>query len=354
MPLGFKGYLMIAEEGTTVAGGNVWGKESVDWLSALYFESESLAPAPDIFFSTELGGRNAEGDRAFRRSRKRGDKCEGAITITAYPEGGGDMSGLALLLKHATAGVTSGTLIGTAQGLSDDYYLHTFIPKDEIDNLWNGSTYRVYGLTVHIGREDDSGSLRNYPHLGCRIRNITFSCAAGEELKCSVEFVGRKLGDTGTAKTPSYSGLSPWTFDEASVTVDGNTRQIDSFEITITNPMVEAHTLGTNVLGRVRFSGARTVTGNITAPFEGWVKDLFNKWRNNQSASLNIKFTKGTYWTIEFDLPKVIFTGAPPSIGGPEELVVTMPFQALWDESSGYDIRIKLSNRDEKVGYDIS
>jgi len=354
MPVGYESYLAIAEEGTKAAAGNVWGEESVDWLTALAFESESLAPAPDIFFSPELRGRGQEGDRAFRKSRKRLDKCEGAITITCYPEGGGDKGGLGLLLKHLTAGVISGTLIGTADGLSENYFLHQFIPKDRYENLQAGSTYKVYGLTVHVGREDDSGTLRNYPYVGCRIRNATFSCAAGEELKCSVEFVGRKAKDAGTAKVLSYTDLDPWMFDEAEVTIDGNSRDIDSFEVTVTNGMAESGVLGTNVLGRVRFSGMRAVTGNITAPFEGWVKTLYDKWRNHQTASLNIKFTKGTYFIFEIDLPKIVFTGAPPSVGGPEELIVTLPFQALWDDSNNYDVKFKLGNRDEVVGYDIT
>lgn len=357
-PQGYQSYFSTTEEGTQLGTeANVWGREGDLFESFQYFDTESMASADEQKFLTEIG-RNGTQDRAVKRHRLMGRKCEGSVTFVVYPEGGGDKSGIGQLIKHAFGDIATGTFSG------DGTSLHTFTPHDDLfGNLaastgTGAGTGKVFGLSVHIGREDTAGTIRNYPYLGCRIRSLNFVCTAGEELKCTVDFVGRVAKAHAAAKTPTFPTMEPFLWKDATfqIGVDeagagGTVQTIDSFNITIANNFTEMWTLGTNVLGRVIPNGQRLVTGSFSAPFETWVRAEHQKWKDGTSSAMNISFVSGPF-LLEFRCANIYYTGTAPSIGGMEENIVEMPFQALL--GTAFDIRVFLTNTDLNVGYVIA
>lgn len=325
--------------------------------TGLWFNSESMSPVLEQKFLTEIG-RSGTQDRSVKRHRILGKKCEGNVEFVVYPEGGSDRAGIGLLLKHLMGGVSSGTYSG------EGTFLHVFTP---VDNLFtnlsasNGTlsgTGRVFGITTHIGREDTPGTINDYPFLGCRVRSITLSCATGEELKCTVDLVGRVAKHPVSAKTINYPSMNPFTFKDATfqMGVDeagagGSQQYPESFTLTINNNFKEVFTLGTEVLGRCVPNGQRTVTGSITVPYESWVKTEVSKWMNGVSSSMNVAFDTGDGYRLEIRLPKIHYTGNAPSVDDMEENVIELPFQAVLN--TNFDVRIFLSNRDRQVGFVI-
>lgn len=359
MAQGFQSYFEISEEGTQNGTEyQVWGVDSGLYRSGMYFDSESMAPANEQKFLTEIG-RSGVQDRGVKRHRQLGIKAEGGVDFVVYPEGGGDKGGIGLLLKHVCGNVTSGTFTATE-------FLHTFTPHDDLfGHLAAGTgnaagTGRVFGLTYHIGREDDAGTIRDYPFLGNRIRSVAFSCAAGEELKCSLDSVARKASAHGTAiLSVAFPSMAPFMWKDAIFQVGvneagaGGTERtsLEAFSISIDNSLKEVWTLGTNVLGRVVPNGQRVVTGSYTAPFEGWVRSEYDKWVAGSASSINMAFVSGVY-RLEFRCPNIFYTGNAPSIGAMEENVVEMPFQAL--VSTNFDIKMFLVNTDPAIGFTIN
>ena len=360
MAQGFQSYFMISEEGTQQGTEyQVWGVDSGLYRSGMYFDSESMSPANEQKFLTEIG-RSGTQDRGVKRHRQLGIKAEGGVDFTVYPEGGGDKGGIGLLLKHAFGNVVTGTFSGAGT------YLHTFTPHDNLfQNLAAGTgnaagTGRVFGLTYHIGREDDIGTIRDYPFLGNRLRSIAFSCAAGEELKCTLDSVARRASAHGTAiLSVSFPSMAPFMWKDATFQVGvneagaGGTERttLEAFSITLDNTLKEVWTLGTNVLGRVVPNGQRVVTGSYTAPFEGWVRDEYDKWVAGNASAINMAFVAAPY-RLEFRCPNIFYTGNAPNVDSLEENVIEMPFQAL--VSQNFDVRVFLVNLDPCVGFCIN
>lgn len=354
---GFNSYFQIAEEGTQLGTESiVWGRESNQYNTGLYMDDESMASANEQKFLTELG-RTGTQDRGVKRHRILGVKCEGSVSGVVYPEGGGDKAGIGLLLKHLFGDIASGTFSG------EGTHLHAYVPHDNLfGNLGAASgtslsfgTGHVFGLTFNIGREDDPATIRNYPYLGCRIRSMTFSCSPGEELKYTVEAVGRVAKAHATAKTPAFPTMAPFMFKDGTfqIGVDeagagGTSRVLDSWSITIANNFTEVWTHGTNVLGRVVPSGQRVVTGSFSAPYSSWIRTEHGLWKAGTASSLNMSYAVGPY-TLEFRCPNIYYTGNAPSLSGMEEQIIEMPFQAL--VGTNFDVKVFLTNTDTTVGF---
>ncbi len=357
MAQGFQSYFCMREEGTQLGTEiSSWGVDSGLFTTAIYFHSETMSPANDQKFLTEIG-RSGVQDRGVKRYRQYGLKAEGNVEFPAYPEGGGDKAGIGLLLKHAFGGVSSGTYSGAGT------YLHVFTPQDNLfGNLSAGTKFgagtgRVYGISIHIGREDSAGTIRDYPFLGNRIKSLAFSCSAGEEMKCTPNFIGRVAKAHGTALGVSYPTMSPFMWKDATFQIGvneagagGTERVIDAFNITLDNNLKEVYTMGTNVLGRVIPNGHRAITGAYTAPFETWVRSEMDKWIAGTPSALNIAFVNGPY-RLEFRCPSIYYTGKAPNINNLDETVLEMPFQCI--VSQNFDLRVFLTNTDPCIGFSI-
>jgi hypothetical protein len=358
--MGFSSYLQISEEGTQLGTeSSSWGADSGLFRSGLYFNSESMVPANEQKFLTEIG-RSTVQDRGVKRFRQMGLKAEGSLDFVVYPEGGGDKGGIGLFLKHAFGNVSTGTYSGAGT------YLHTFTPHDDLfGNLAGGTgiaagTGRVFGITMHIGREDDAGTIRDYPFLGNRIKSIKFSCAAGEEMMATIDSVARKAATNGSAiLSVSFPTMAPFLWKDATLQFGvneagaGGTERttVEKFEVTMDNNLKEVWVLGTNVLGRVVPNGQRTVTGSFSVPYESWVRTEYEKWISGTSSSLNVAFVSSPY-RLEFRMPKIFYTGNAPSISTMEETVIDMPFSCT--VHTNFDLRVFLVNLDPCVGFCIN
>jgi len=353
MPRGFYSYILLQEETGTTGCPELtgWGGGAgTEFDSSIYFDSETMAEANDQRFLDEIGY-SGTADRAIKKFRKYGERCEGSITFSVYPESGTNKDFLGLLLKHAMCDVISGTYSGTGT------YLHTISNHDDwMEHLWNvGTGTGAYGLTVHVGREDTNGTIRDYPYIGCRIRRLTFSCASGEDLKCTVEFTGRLAKADAAAMSPSYPTMTPFLWKDAvfqcpmttEAGTGGTTRYLDAFTITIDNGLTDNFVLGTNTLGRVTCGSQTIITGSYTAPFETWVRDEQQKWAAGTASGINMAFTSGAY-IIEFRVPNLYYTGNPPSISDTAENVVELPWQAIL--KTNFDLRVYYVNTDEVIG----
>ena len=362
MGQGYSSSIEFSEEGTQMGTEQYsWGVDSGLFRTGMYFDSESMAPANEDKFLTEIG-RSGNQDRGVKRYRQLGIKAEGSLDFTVYPEGGGDKGGIGLLLKHVCGAISSGTYSGAGT------FLHTFTPQDNLYvNLASGTglgvgTGHVFGLTLKINREDTSGTIRSYPFLGNRIKSLAFSCAAGEELKCTLDLVARIAKPHGTATVPSFPTMAPFMWKDAIFQLGvneagaGGTERntLESFSISIDNALKEVWTLGTNVLGRVVPNGQRVVTGAYSAPFDLWMRSEYDKWVAGTPSSLNMAFVYGSY-RLEFRCPSIYYTGNAPSVGSLEEQVIEMPFQAVVGQgTASYDIRVFLTNTDSCVGHGLT
>jgi hypothetical protein len=84
------------------------------------------------------------------------------------------------------------------------------------------------------------------------------------------------------------------------------------------------------------FTTARCkITGTATVLFED--STMYNKFVGSTASSLDLKLDNGTN-TLQFLLPNIKYTGATKTINGSGPIMLSMPFEALYDGTSGSNI----------------
>lgn len=84
--------------------------------------------------------------------------------------------------------------------------------------------------------------------------------------------------------------------------------------------------------------GRSNLTGQMTVYFENSV--LLEKFIADESSSLQFTLNDDAGNAYTFFLPKIEYTGAPLNISGEGPIPLAMPFQALYDETEGTNIKI--------------
>lgn len=85
--------------------------------------------------------------------------------------------------------------------------------------------------------------------------------------------------------------------------------------------------------------GRSNVTGTLTAYFENSL--LLDKFINDTPSSLAFTLPDGSANELEFELPRIVYTGGQPDVTGEGPITLSMPFQATRDPVSGTNIIIR-------------
>lgn len=85
--------------------------------------------------------------------------------------------------------------------------------------------------------------------------------------------------------------------------------------------------------------GRSNVTGTLTAYFENSL--LLDKFINDTPSSLEFTLPDGAGNDMEFELPRIVYTGGQPDVTGEGPITLSMPFQATLDPVTGTNIIIR-------------
>lgn len=200
-------------------------------------------------------------------------------------------------------------------------YLHKFTPADSLPSF-----------TIHVASE-----VTGRKFLGCLIRRLELTCAAGELLGASVDFVGREE-QASTPGTPMWGEAPFFTFADGWCECPfGNRISIRAFTVRIENDLVDDwYLLGDRRLAEIPVRGI-----NIEGSFDVQFSDRthLDRFLNAEETSLAFKFEGaeiegGLKWNLSIDLPRVVYTAAGAHIDRRELLVEGVEFRAVkkWDE----------------------
>lgn len=89
-------------------------------------------------------------------------------------------------------------------------------------------------------------------------------------------------------------------------------------------------------------NGRSNVTGSITAYFESAA--LVEKFINETPSSLILEAADTVGNKYQFEMPRIIYTGGQPDVGGEGSIVLTMPFQAILDPTKQSNIIVTRIN----------
>ena len=178
--------------------------------------------------------------------------------------------------------------------------------------------------------------------VGCEFNSFSLECPATGPVTGTFGVIGMDDTGSGTAIASSSYTADPneniMSSDGGQITVGGNAVTcITSIKLTLENGIENLPVVGETT--RVRGAAGRSiVTGELTALYQD--DTLLDAFEDETETAIVFTLTDGVA-TYTFTLPKVKFTGGKPEVGGEREVMVTMPFQAIYSSSDATQLKIE-------------
>ncbi len=237
--------------------------------------------------------------------------------------------GFSLLLKHCLG--QAPTIVTHAGGtISKD---HTIAGLGDPTGL---------GLTIQKGVPDVGGTVRPFSYLGCKVASWTLSNDVNGILMLALTFDGADEDTTQGLAAASYpAGTDLLTYTGGVLNIGGSQQDVRSVSITGTvNLATDRHFIRASRLKKQQLPNALyTIEGELEAEFESMT--AYNRFVNKTLAQLDVTWTGPTaiegaiFPQLKVTLQNVRFTGETPRVGGPDIVPIRLPFEALYDGSTG-------------------
>lgn len=198
------------------------------------------------------------------------------------------------------------------------------------------------GLSLEKQFTDITGTQKYFQYTGCKVNSFKVSVKPEGMIEASVSIMGANeiLATSSFDASAIDIGHDPWDGFQAVITEGGATiatvTQVD-FEL---NNNLDGSSYVIDGTGK-RYSipaGTAKVTGTLTALFDSVT--LYNKAINNTESSLVITLTKGTgagtagNEKLTFTIDELIYKPQAPVVGGPQGVVVELPFESYYRDGS--------------------
>ena len=215
-------------------------------------------------------------------------------------------------------------------------FKHEFTPGDTLPSY----TLRV--VSEITGRQ----------FLGCVCSSLELSVAPGELLGVSTEWVGQRE-EAFTPGAPEWDESPYVSFaDLASAEVGGSPVSLEALTLTIENDLADdAFELGSAYLPEIPVQ-ALSITGSFDLKFKD--RTHLDRFLSGEETSLYLRFEGpeiegGLRYSLELDLPRIIYKTAGANVSGRDRLVESVEFEALFDPVEGRILRAVLQN--QEAGY---
>lgn len=176
---------------------------------------------------------------------------------------------------------------------------------------------------------------------GCYMNTFNLSIAANAIITGSFSVVGKGASYSGTpldASPTASQTASPFdsftgTLEEGGATIG----VITSIDLTLENGIEPTFVVGSNSSAR-NVAGRSNVTGTVTAYFED--ASLLNKFINETESSISLTLGDGLSESYVIELPRIKYSGGDNSVSDEGPIEISMPFQALRDDTEETNIKI--------------
>lgn len=112
---------------------------------------------------------------------------------------------------------------------------------------------------------------------------------------------------------------------------------ITSLELSLQNGLEQLFAIGSrNAVGLS--VGRSNLTGTVSCFFES--EAMYNKFVNGTVSSLELVLGNGTTKSYTFLIPRIVYTGGDRPVSGEGPVTLNMPFQALYDSTTGTNFQI--------------
>jgi hypothetical protein len=163
-----------------------------------------------------------------------------------------------------------------------------------------------------------------------QISTVTFGCNGQDMTTTNISGATQNAANTNTP----FSGQEVGSIKEGGATVAG----ITGIEFTLDNGLDSAFELGSDVTGE-HVIGRSNVTGTVTAYFQD--QSLLNKFVNETESSVEFTQQDIDGNTLRFVFPKIKYTGGQPDVSGEGPIILSLPFQAIYDSTDDTNFYIE-------------
>ena len=206
------------------------------------------------------------------------------------------------------------------------------------DVLNTGTTIKSYSIQ---DAALDISQFRTFE--GVMVNTMAMSLAPNAITTATFGLVGQDMVQAATAPAGStytaYSTNEPFDSFSGSITEGGSAIAIvSSLDFTLNNNLSPTYVLGSAVTPQMQF-GMSTLEGTMTVYYQDAV--LITKFLNETESSLSIVLddrVAGKTYTLL--MPRIKINGAAVPVANPESRLITVPFVALKDSSTGTQFRI--------------
>lgn len=225
----------------------------------------------------------------------------------------------------------------------EDFLAATLCGAWDTNVLKNGTTRQSFAVLRYFG---DLGAGNKPYHIvnGVEFASADIKVSANAIATVSFETIDQSYvageaapaGATlGTASTTTPMDAFTGTILEGGSAI----AVVTEFSLKIDNNMDRRFVIGSRNTIRPSI-GRCNITGSCTVYFESGA--MLDKFLGDTPSSLSVQLTAGSD-TLTILLPKIRYTGGKPDVSGEGPITLTMPFQAVYDSSTGAAIQITRS-----------
>lgn len=269
--------------------GQVGWKSETTWGTAVTVDT--FMPVLESTFDVDEGHLRSDGIRAGRRTRAPGRL--GARTVSGSVNLELPNTSLAVLLKH---------MFGTVNTTGVGPYTHTYSPGPQVSK----------SLTLQTGITDASDTTRPFTASGVKLDSWELSASVGELAQLSFDWTGRDLVTATALASASYATITPFSFIDASITVNGSA-VASANAVTLSgskNLRNDRHVLGSRYIREQLEDEHWEITSEISADFDDLTLYALSV-AGTQVASV-LTYSNGTESLVVTCSGQVI--GDPPSL----------------------------------------
>ncbi len=265
--------------------------------------------------------------------RNTGDSLNLTKTSSQSAELTGDRAIRSLRLgNEAVAGDISFEL---AYGDFDDMLAAAMCKTWDNNVLKQGVTVPTFGIEKGF-----TDIIQYIEYVGCAVNTLAISISTDAIITGTLGIIGAGVAnDPAYTSTPAVASPTDPTYTEPFVSFDGEVLLggtdacglITGIDFTIDNGITANYTICTPEAASLtpdRFN----VTGTLTMLFEDAAE--LNKFVGEESSTLKITLTDDDGNKLDFNFPKIKYTGGDVSVSGGGVVPVSLPFQALYDETA--------------------
>lgn len=197
-----------------------------------------------------------------------------------------------------------------------------------------GTTRRSFTFERRFA--DMSASSQYHRFTGCEVGSLKLSVTPDKIVGATFGIVGQALALSNTAISgATYSATSttmPITGFGGSITEGGSAiATITEIQMTLENGIEPRYVVGSAQTIRPAI-GRSKLSGQITCYFED--VSLLNKFINETESSLYFELQDTAGNEIQFNIPRIKYTGGQPDVKGEGPITISLPFQALYSSGS--------------------